>query len=97
MCSTVRCLHGPEFTRFAGTLSDFLFSEVLKLYPRLTQYAEVVLVQSANNILPVFEGALQDQARKNLEQLNVRILTGVRVSTQLTVCDALCACCLHRR
>jgi NADH dehydrogenase FAD-containing subunit len=65
----------------AGTLSDFLFSEVLRLYPKLKPYAEVVLVQSAPHILPVFDGALQRQAEKNLQQLDVRILTGVRVCT----------------
>jgi hypothetical protein len=72
-------LTGMSSWQCAGTLSDFLFSEVLKLYPKLRQYAEVVLVQSADHILPVFDGALQKQAEKNLEQLEVRILTGVRV------------------
>lgn len=67
-------------------MSDFLFSEVLKLYPRLKPYAEVVLVQAAKHILPVFDAALQRQAEKNLEQLDVRILTGVRVRLPYQCC-----------
>jgi hypothetical protein len=82
-CGFYSVLTGMSSCQCAGTLSDFLFSEVLKLYPKLRQYAEVVLVQSADHILPVFDGALQKQAEKNLEQLEVRILTGVRVRPPL--------------
>lgn len=70
---------GPTGVEFAGTMSDFLFNEVLRNYKRLLPFTEVRLVQSGGSILPVFDKVLQDRAAENLANLNVQVVTGVRV------------------
>eukprot|EP00892_Ulva_mutabilis_P004213 jgi/Ulvmu1/2163/UM013_0006.1 len=71
---------GPTGVEFAGTMSDFIFNEVLRNFKRLLPYTEVRLVQSQGSILPVFDKVLQDRAAENLANLNVKLVTGVRVT-----------------
>lgn len=70
---------GPTGVEFAGTMSDFLFNEVLRNYRHMLPFTEVYLVQSGGSILPAFDKVLQDRAAENLTNLNVNVLTGVRV------------------
>ena len=70
---------GPTGVEFAGTLSDFLFSDLIKRFPALMQHAQVVLVQSGANILPVFDEVLQEKAMKTFERLRVKVMTNVKV------------------
>lgn len=71
---------GPTGVEFAGTMSDFLFNEVLRNYRHMMPFTEVCLVQSGGSILPAFDKVLQDRAAENLATLNVHVMTGVRVT-----------------
>lgn len=71
---------GPTGVEFAGTMSDFLFADLVKRYPTLIKDAEVVLIQSGTRILPVFDRALQDRALGDLERQRVRVHIGVKVT-----------------
>lgn len=84
---------GPTGVEFAGTMSDFLFNEVLRNYRHMMPFTEVCLVQSGGSILPAFDKVLQDRAAENLATLNVHVMTGVRVRLR---CCGTCMARGHR-
>lgn len=89
---------GPTGVEFAGTMSDFLFNEVLRNYRHMMPFTEVVLVQSGGSILPAFDMVLQDRAAENLRNLNVTVRTGVRVRSVLLPWKRMrgyCYCCSY--
>jgi NADH dehydrogenase FAD-containing subunit len=81
-CSQLRpCLRagGPTGVEFAGTLNDFVRSDLSKKYPQLMPYVRVTLLQSAQQILMQFDAKLAVQAMQNLKESGVEVRTGVRV------------------
>ena len=70
---------GPTGVEFAGTLSDFVRSDLRKKYPLLMPTTRVTLLQSADSILTMFDSKLAARALENLEMSGVTVRLGVRV------------------
>eukprot|EP00192_Tetraselmis_astigmatica_P005159 CAMPEP_0117678632 /NCGR_PEP_ID=MMETSP0804-20121206/17399_1 /TAXON_ID=1074897 /ORGANISM="Tetraselmis astigmatica, Strain CCMP880" /LENGTH=503 /DNA_ID=CAMNT_0005488029 /DNA_START=142 /DNA_END=1653 /DNA_ORIENTATION=- len=70
---------GPTGVEFAGTLSDYVRSDLKRKYPSLMPYVRVSLLQSAQSILTQFDSGLAKQALDDLQSTGVEIRTGVRV------------------
>jgi hypothetical protein len=70
--------HWCAGVEFAGTLNDFVFSDIQRKYPELTPLARVTLLQSQQSILTQFDAKLQQVARDNFMRSGVKVRTGVR-------------------
>lgn len=70
---------GPTGVEFAGTLSDYVRSDLRRKYPALMRYVRVSLLQSAQGILTQFTSKLANKALEDLRSTGVEIRTGVRV------------------
>lgn len=70
---------GPTGVEFSAELGDFVREEVVRLYPRLVGRAKIVLLNSANNVLNVFDQELQLRALRSLRGEGVDLRLGVRV------------------
>lgn len=70
---------GPTGVEFAGTLSDYVRSDLKRKYPSLMPFVRVSLLQSAQSILTQFDSKLAARALEDLRRSGVEIRTGVRV------------------
>jgi len=70
---------GPTGVEFAGTLEDFLQSDLRAKYPELAPYVSVTLIQSGSSVLTQFSAGLQEKAIAALRESGVSLKLGVRV------------------
>ncbi len=85
---------GPTGTEYCGELSDFLnditgrsgtnrsiVKRAVAPFASLAKYTSVILLQSAPDLLPMFEENLRKSARLSLENEGVKVLTNTMVSS----------------
>ncbi len=83
---------GPTGVELASEIRDLCDHVLLRRYPEVeASEVEVVLVQSAADILPGWHPFIVQQASRQLEHLNIRLLKGHRVTsvepTAVTLAD----------
>ena len=71
---------GATGVEFAGTLGDYVRSDIAARYPKVADRAKVTLLQSGDSILTQFSAGLQSEAMSTLEGAGIVIRLGVRVS-----------------
>jgi len=78
---------GPTGVELASEVRDLVAHVLFNRYPEVsTDDVEVILVQSAPQILPGWNDAIVTRTRKQLEALRIQVLTNKRV----TAVDAFC-------
>jgi len=70
---------GPTSVEFTAELHDFLKQDLKRVYPDLTMYTRITLVESSANLLGTFAQSLRDYTRSSLEKRQVEVLTGTAV------------------
>jgi NADH dehydrogenase len=71
---------GPTGVEMAGAIAELAHHSLVDDFHHIkTRDARVILVDAAPRILPAFEAKLSESARKQLEQLQVEVRTGVVV------------------
>jgi NADH:ubiquinone reductase (H+-translocating) len=72
---------GPTGVEMAGAIAELAHRSLADDFRRVNpRDAKIILVDAAGRILPSFDQRLSDSARKQLEQLQVEVRTGVTVS-----------------
>jgi len=71
---------GATGVEFAGTLADFVRSDLAARYPSVADKAVVTLLQSQSTVLTQFSAGLQSAAISALEGAGVNVRLSVRVS-----------------
>lgn len=72
---------GPTGVEFAGELSDLIRHELTRAYPRLAPHARIVLLQSADRLVPQVAPWFDQRARAILHRtgmVDIRLRTRVR-------------------
>jgi len=70
---------GPTGVEFAAELDDLIREDLVKLYPKQAELAEVVLVSSTDDLLSSYDKRISDFTAELLKQSRVRVEAGVRV------------------
>lgn len=70
---------GPICVEFAGELFDMTQEDLIKLYPDLTPYVKIHMIEAGNHLLNTFNPELRDYAKKLLEKRDFDVRTGVPV------------------
>ena len=71
---------GPVGVEFAGGLSDFLDTELERLYPYLSKYVTINLISATPSVLNVFDASLQQAALSTLKSRRINVITNSRVT-----------------
>ena len=80
---------GATGVEFAGTLADFVRSDLAARYPGVADKATVTLLQSQATVLTQFSAGLQGAAISALEGAGVSVRLSVRVSEVKTDCAVI--------
>jgi len=70
---------GPTGVEFAGEFQDFLSEDLVKLYPQLTKYSSISLIESGDHVLNTFDQSLSDFAEKAFRREGIHLITNTRV------------------
>lgn len=70
---------GPTGMEFAGNLSDLIRQDLSKMHPDLMQFVKITLYDVAPKVLPMFDAALADYAKKTYARHNIDIKTSHHV------------------
>lgn len=70
---------GPTGMEFAGNLSDLIRDDLSKIHPDLMKFVKITLYDVAPKVLPMFDAALADYARKTYDRQNIEIKTSHHV------------------
>ncbi|TPX31312.1 hypothetical protein SmJEL517_g05336 [Synchytrium microbalum] len=70
---------GPTGTEFAAEISDFVSSDVRRLFPELIDYVTITVVQAADHILNTMAAKLSAFAEYRFKRQNINLLTKTRV------------------
>ncbi|KAI7740966.1 hypothetical protein M8C21_006877 [Ambrosia artemisiifolia] len=77
---------GPTGVEFAAELHDFLYEDLVKLYPGLKQYMRITLLEAGDNILNMFDKRITAFAEEKFKRDGIDVKTGsmvVKVSDKL--------------
>lgn len=73
---------GPTGVEMAGAIAEIAHKTLFKNFRRIKpEKSKIFLVEGLPNILPVYPPKLSDSARRDLEQLGVKVLTGKKVTS----------------
>lgn len=77
---------GPTGIEFAAELHDFIFEDLVKLYPCVKDLVKITVIQSGDHILNSFDDRISSFAEQKFRRDGIEVLTGCRV---LSVTDKL--------
>eukprot|EP00250_Pteridium_aquilinum_P011955 c20413_g1_i1 orf=301-2175(-) len=70
---------GPTGVEFAAELHDLIYEDLCKLYPNLMPYVKIVVVQSGDHILNMFDERISEFAEQKFQRDGIEVKTGCRV------------------
>ncbi len=71
---------GPTGVEMAGAIAEIAHTTLFDNFRRInTSKTKIYLIEAAPHILPVYSPALSEKAKKELEKLGVKVLTGKKV------------------
>lgn len=70
---------GPTGCEFAAELHDFIYEDLVKLYPSVKDLVKITLVQSGDHILNTFDDRISMFAEQKFCRDGIEVLTGCRV------------------
>ncbi len=71
---------GPTGVELAGAIGELAQKTMVKDFRRIdSRQAQILLVEGAEDVLPVYDARLRKTARRHLEELGVSIRTGTKV------------------
>ncbi|KAI5061866.1 hypothetical protein GOP47_0022405 [Adiantum capillus-veneris] len=70
---------GPTGVEFAAELHDLVYEDLYKLYPQLIDYVNIVLIQSGDHILNMFDVRISEFAEEKFQRDGIDVKTGCRV------------------
>jgi len=80
---------GPTGVEFAAELDDLIRGDLVKLYPKEAELAQVVLISSSDDLLSSYDKRISDFTAELLKQSTVEVEAGVRV-TEVTADKIVC-------
>uniref|UniRef100_A0A164ZI20 NADH:ubiquinone reductase (non-electrogenic) n=1 Tax=Daucus carota subsp. sativus TaxID=79200 RepID=A0A164ZI20_DAUCS len=70
---------GPTGCEFAAELHDFIYEDLVKLYPSVKDLIKITLIQSGDHILNTFDERISTFAEQKFRRDGIEVLTGCRV------------------
>ncbi|CAO2813305.1 unnamed protein product [Amaranthus hypochondriacus] len=70
---------GPTGVEFAAELHDFIWEDLVKLYPGVKDLVKITVIQSGDHILNTFDERISSFAEKKFSRDGIELLTGFRV------------------
>ncbi|MCO5590971.1 hypothetical protein L7F22_044947 [Adiantum nelumboides] len=70
---------GPTGVEFAAELHDLVYEDLQKLYSMLIDYVNIVLIQSGDHILNMFDVRISKFAEQKFQRDGIEVKTGCRV------------------
>eukprot|EP01038_Epipyxis_sp_PR26KG_P006467 gene6467-8896_t len=70
---------GPTGVEFSGELSDFIDEDLKRLYPKLIDYVQVVLINAGSSLLSTFDDLLRQKALAGLKEQKIKIVMNAKV------------------
>lgn len=70
---------GPTGVEFAAELHDLVYEDLRKLYPNLIDYVNIVVIQSGDHILNMFDKRISQFAEQKFNRDGIEVKTGCRV------------------
>ncbi|KAK4409299.1 External alternative NAD(P)H-ubiquinone oxidoreductase B1, mitochondrial, partial [Sesamum angolense] len=77
---------GPTGVEFAAELHDFVYEDLVKIYPSVKDLVSISVIQSGDHILNTFDERISTFAEKKFQRDGIEVLTGHRV---LSVSDRM--------
>ncbi len=73
---------GPTGVEMAGAIAEIAHKTLFKNFRRIKpEKSKIFLIEALPNILPVYPSKLSDSAKRDLETLGVKVLTGKKVTS----------------
>ncbi|KAL3509503.1 hypothetical protein ACH5RR_028904 [Cinchona calisaya] len=70
---------GPTGVEFAAELHDFVFEDLVNIYPRVKDLVKISVIQSGDHILNTFDERISTFAEQKFTRDGIDVLTGRRV------------------
>lgn len=70
---------GPTGVEFAAELHDFIYEDLIKIYPSVKNFVKISVVQSGDHILNSFDERISSFAEQKFNRDGIDVLTGRRV------------------
>ncbi|KAH9323944.1 hypothetical protein KI387_018583, partial [Taxus chinensis] len=70
---------GPTGVEFAAELHDFVYEDLLKLYPSMKDFVKITVIQSGDHILNMFDMRISNFAEEKFQRDGIEVQTGSRV------------------
>ncbi|KAL0444242.1 UNVERIFIED_CONTAM: External alternative NAD(P)H-ubiquinone oxidoreductase B1, mitochondrial [Sesamum latifolium] len=77
---------GPTGVEFAAELHDFVYEDLVKIYPSVKDLVSISVIQSGDHILNTFDERISSFAEQKFQRDGIEVLTGHRV---LSVSDRM--------
>ncbi|KAL0400008.1 UNVERIFIED_CONTAM: External alternative NAD(P)H-ubiquinone oxidoreductase B1, mitochondrial [Sesamum radiatum] len=77
---------GPTGVEFAAELHDFVYEDLVKIYPSVKDLVNISVIQSGDHILNTFDERISSFAEQKFQRDGIEVLTGHRV---LSVSDRM--------
>ncbi|XP_073061122.1 external alternative NAD(P)H-ubiquinone oxidoreductase B1, mitochondrial-like isoform X2 [Primulina eburnea] len=70
---------GPTGVEFAAELHDFVYDDLVKIYPSVKDFVNITVIQSGDHILNTFDERISSFAEQKFQRDGMEVLTGHRV------------------
>eukprot|EP00252_Welwitschia_mirabilis_P013806 TRINITY_DN3042_c0_g2_i2.p1 TRINITY_DN3042_c0_g2~~TRINITY_DN3042_c0_g2_i2.p1 ORF type:complete len:535 (+),score=94.69 TRINITY_DN3042_c0_g2_i2:525-2129(+) len=70
---------GPTGVEFAAELHDFIYEDLIKLYPSVKELVKITVIQSGDHILNTFDNRITEFAEQKFQRDGIELQTGCRV------------------
>jgi len=71
---------GPTSCEYASELHDFLSHDLIRLYPDLSKYVKITLIEAGPALLGPFEASLREYVESLFTKRDIEVLTGTAVT-----------------
>jgi NADH dehydrogenase FAD-containing subunit len=71
---------GPTSCEYASELHDFLTHDLIRLYPDLSEYVSITLIEAGPSLLGPFEANLRGYVERLFRKRNIDVRTGIAVT-----------------
>ncbi|KAH0723785.1 hypothetical protein KY289_006829 [Solanum tuberosum] len=72
---------GPTGVEFAAELHDYVYEDLVKIYPSVKDFVKITVIQSGDHILNTFDERISSFAEQKFQRDGIEVSTGCRVTS----------------